>query len=362
MLQAPPAHGGPLFYARFKTTPQDFCVFEQLNIAFSGEGEHLYLHIEKTDRNTADLVKGLARCFGVPKKDIGTAGMKDKLAVTSQWISVLTPLNDEPLTQWLASDDAPPFRLLESVRHSKKLRVGAHTGNRFVIRLNEVEPIDSEHAQQAPQNDLKKAVQLRIEQLSQHGFPNYYGPQRFGHQGKNLTAAQRWLTTHEKIPSMARDKRSLYLSAVRSDGFNRVLASRVNAGNWNQLRSGDVCVLNGTRSVFTFSDAEFDATQARVDAFDVHPGAHLMGDGDLHSTGEAYAIDDAVLNRDPHYGALVKALTRLRVDASHRATRALCADLSHQWIDDKTLELSFELTPGVFATTLLAELFKEKVA
>ncbi len=369
-LHAPTAHGGPVCCARFKATPEDFRVFEQLNIDFSGEGEHLYLHVEKTDRNTADLIKGLSRCYGVPKKDIGTAGMKDKQAVTSQWLSVLTPLNEEPLTQWLASDDAPPFRLLDSVRHSRKLRTGAHTGNQFVIRLQDVESIggdglsdnqygsDNRHNQES----LAIAVQERIDQLAQLGFPNYYGPQRFGHQGRNVNAAVKWLCSHEKIPSMARAKRSLYLSAVRSAAFNRVLAARVLAGDWNQLRPGELCVLNGTSSVFTLGEEEFDATKARMDAFDIHPGAHLIGDGELLSTGDAKAFDEAELKRDPQYEILVNALMRLRVDASHRATRALCEDLRHQWINETTLEISVGLAPGVYATTLLAELFKEKIA
>jgi len=283
----PAAHGGALFSAKFKSSPIDFCVSEQLNIDFSGSGEHLYLRIEKTGRNTSDLVKGLSRCFGVPKKDIGTAGMKDKHAVTSQWLSVLTPQNEEPLVQWLASEGAPPFQLLASARHSKKLRSGAHTGNQFVIRLNDVQPlayaapVDSAKPTEIANSDLQKAISERVQQLVDHGFPNYYGPQRFGNGGNNIRAAIKWLTSSEKISSMARDKRSLYLSAVRSAAFNQVLAARVQAGTWNTLRFGDVCVLDGTRSVFTVRDEEFDATQIRIEAFDVHPGARLMGDGEF---------------------------------------------------------------------------------
>jgi len=371
-IEAPPptpaAHGGSLFSARFKSNPEDFCVSEQLNIDFSGAGEHLYLHVEKTGRNTSDLVKGVSRCFGVPKKDIGTAGMKDKHAVTSQWLSVLTPQNEEPLVQWLATEGAPPFRLLDSARHSKKLRSGAHTGNRFVIRLNDVQPMEPVRFKLAGSADVseltnsafQEAISQRVQQLVNHGFPNYYGPQRFGNDGNNITAAIKWLTASEKIPSMAREKRSFYLSAVRSAAFNRVLAARVQAGTWNTLRSGDVCVLDGTRSVFTATDEDFDATQIRIEAFDVHPGARLIGDGEFMSTGVAKAADDAVLKSDTHYDALVKALCKLRMDASHRATRALCKDLSHRWIDNKTLEICVGLTPGVFATTLLAELFTER--
>ena len=342
-----PTYGAPLFKAKFKSAPEDFKVVEQLPFEFSGEGEHLYLLIEKTERNTSDVVKALRRCFKVVKKDIGVAGLKDRQAVTTQWFSVHTPANDAPLTRWLASDDAPPFRLIESTRHSKKLRTGAHSANAFVVTLKEVELLNSD----------KDAIDARIRQLASAGFPNYYGPQRFGHNGSNLKSAVHWLTHQERIPSLSREKRSLYLSAVRSAAFNRVLSERVKQGNWNQLRRGELCVLNGTNSVFTPTDAEFEKTQARIDELDVHPSAPLIGKiGSSEASNEAREMDLEVLSQDPKHSALVTALTHLRVDASHRATRALCRELTHRWIDDQTIEISVTLAPGVFFTVLLGQL------
>lgn len=345
-----PAHGAPLFEADFKSIPADFQVSENLPFEFSGEGEHLYLKIEKTERNTADVVKGLRRCFNLAKKDIGVAGLKDRHAVTSQWFSVHTPLDETRLTRWLESDDAPPYRLLESVRHTKKLRSGAHDSNTFVITLKNVALLSND----------KSLVDARIKTLVRTGFPNYYGPQRFGRNGSNLSAAVHWLTHQQRIPSLARDKRSLYLSAVRSDAFNRILSARVERGNWNQLRRGELCVLNGSNSVFSVTDAERDATEERLKTFDVHPSAPLIGKGDSLSLYDARTDDEAVLSANSKHEALVVALSNLRVEASHRSTRALCLDLKHRWIDDTTLELSVTLAPGVFATTLLAELFTER--
>jgi len=212
-----PAHGAPLFEARFKSVAADFQVTENLPFELCGDGEHLYLRIEKTDRNTSDVVKGLRRCFKVTKKDVGVAGLKDRQAVTSQWFSVRTPADEAPLTRWLETDDAPPFRLLEAARHSKKLRTGAHSANAFLITLKDVAFLDSD----------KEAVDARVQSLVANGFPNYFGPQRFGRNGLNLTSAVHWLTHQERIPSITREKRSRYLSAVRSAAFNRVLAARV---------------------------------------------------------------------------------------------------------------------------------------
>ena len=226
---------------------------------------------------------------------------------------------------------------------------GGHSANAFVITLKDV----------ALLNGDKEAIAARIKGLSATGFPNYYGPQRFGRNGSNLTSAVHWLTHQERIPSMSREKRSLYLSAVRSAAFNRVLAARVLRGNWNELRRGELCVLNGSNSVFTVTDEDYESTVGRMNEFDVHPSAPLIGKGSILSEGDARNDDEAVLATDPKHPALVTALTHLRVDASHRSTRALCPDLTHRWVDDRTLEISVTLAPGVFATTLLAELFTE---
>jgi len=348
-LSTVPACGAPLIKARFKSEPSDFCVHEQLSIDFTGEGEHLYLQIEKTDRNTADVVKALRRCFKVIKKDVGFSGQKDKQAVTSQWFSVRTPLTDEPLRTWLASDDAPPFRLLDSQRHQKKLRLGAHDANRFVITLRDVELM----------NGVKDDLTRRIEQLKTQGFPNYYGPQRFGRNGSNVAQATKWLTSTEQIPQIPRERRSLFLSAVRSAAFNHVLKARVTAGDWNQLRPGELCALNGTNSVFTFGKEDRAATEQRLAEFDVHPSAPLIGKGESLASSEALDKDNAALNDFPQHSLLEAALTKLRVEAGHRATRALCSDLSVQWLDDSTIETCVTLAPGVFATTLLAEWMQE---
>jgi len=116
------AHGGALISANIKTSAQDFRVHERLTIPFSGSGEHLYLYIEKTERNTSDVVKALRRYYKVPHKAIGVAGQKDKHAITRQWFSVCTPQSESVLAERLAADDAPPLQLVSAARHLKKLR------------------------------------------------------------------------------------------------------------------------------------------------------------------------------------------------------------------------------------------------
>src|SRR5687767_11569574 len=73
---------------RIKTSPEDFVVDEIPAYEPSGEGTHLYLHVRKKNRTTDDVVKEIARALEVPPREIGVAGLKDKIAVATQWISV----------------------------------------------------------------------------------------------------------------------------------------------------------------------------------------------------------------------------------------------------------------------------------
>lgn len=358
------AHGPPLFTAGFKAQPVDFQVDEVLPFSFTGDGEHLYLRLAKTDRNTSDVVKALKRCYQVVQKDIGTAGLKDKRAVTTQWFSIRTPLDETPLARWLDSPDAPPFELVEWHRHQRKLRTGAHSANRFVITLRDVmmldNPLDDVSESYAAGPDThKQRIQNRLQTLVENGFPNYFGPQRFGRHGANLTQAYHWLCAGKKPGSMSRDKRSLYLSAVRSAAFNRIVAARVQRGNWNTLRAGEGCALNGSNSVFALNDEDRAEALQRLNDSDIHPTAPLIGRGEWVSVGEAREQDEIVLSQDEYYPQLLHSLKLLSVDAAQRATRALCTDLTGQWLDERTLQLSVTLAPGVFATALLNELFQE---
>ena len=66
----------------FKTTPQDFEVEEVPAYEPSGEGPHLYLWVEERDASANWALRQIAKYFGVDKRDIGRAGLKDRQAVT----------------------------------------------------------------------------------------------------------------------------------------------------------------------------------------------------------------------------------------------------------------------------------------
>ena len=196
-----------------------------------GEGEHLWLWVEKRNLNT-EAAKRIARAAGVPLKLISYAGLKDRQALTRQWFSLHLPGKADPD---LAAAEDDSLRLLQRVRHQRKLQRGAHSANGFRLRLTD---LHADHAQ----------LDARLERIRAQGVPNYFGLQRFGYEGGNLLGA-RDFAARDELP-VQRNLRSRLLSAGRSYLFNRVLAQRVADGSWAEARVGDLLAFTDSRSFF----------------------------------------------------------------------------------------------------------------
>lgn len=296
LLACPRANKNSLINAQYKTTPEDFYVEELMDIEFSGEGEHLYLYIEKIGQNTEYVAKQLAKSFGLQQMDVGFSGLKDRWAVTRQWFSLYVRKQQFDAID-LSSIEG--VQLIDQARHNKKLRRGEHKGNHFKLVIRGLSSIDS--------------VEDALEAIRDRGFPNYFGVQRFGREGQNLERAKRWFAGEIKV---SRSQRSFYLSAARSYLFNVLLAQRVDDKCW---QDGDGPLYgDDTEGVEPMSDAE------RV-FFDQYP-------------------------------ELVSGLHKNRMTLARRPYKMPAQNLA--WaIKADTLTLSFDLAPGAFATSLLAEIF-----
>jgi tRNA pseudouridine13 synthase len=325
---------GQLPTARFKLAPQDFVVDEDLGYEPTGEGEHIWIQVRKTGCNTRDLADRYAEMLGVHSKDIGYSGLKDKNAVTTQWFSIRQPLATE-LPPELAQIEGT--ELLRSVRSDRKLRIGSHRSNHFDIVLREV-------------CGERKTVEVQLAEIVRRGFPNYFGEQRFGHDGRNIIAARSMFQNRRK--KVTRFKRGIYLSAVRSWLFNRVLAARVVSGTWLTVQAGDVCMLNGSRSVFAAGDEEPEL-QRRHDEFDLHVTGPLAGSGQSLVSGDILTLEQQCLEEEK---ALLDGLINAGLKQERRALRAIADGLVFDWIDEQTLRLRFGLARGVYATSLLREI------
>jgi tRNA pseudouridine13 synthase len=242
--------------ARFVPSPETFVVEEIPAYLPAGEGEHVYLWVEKQDLTTLDLVNRLARVLGIAARDVGYAGMKDRRATTRQWLSVHGA--DEAVVAQVA---LAGVRVLAVGRHKNKLRVGHLRGNRFEVVLDELAPGDAE------------ALASALAGLARDGVPNRYGHQRFGRAGDNVAAGLALLRGTRQEPDGRR--RKLLLSAVQSAVFNRVLELRAAEGGLGRVREGDILerVLSGGQFVCTDVAGE----QVRVDSGEVVPTGPLPG-------------------------------------------------------------------------------------
>ena len=324
------AYGAPEIQGHIRQSASDFEVSEVLDYALSGDGEHDYLWLEKQDANTAWVAAKLAGHAGIRESEVGFAGLKDRNAVTRQWFSVRRPSSAG--TNW-DTFDLPGVRILKRARHGRKLRRGAHSGNRFRIALRAVD---------APEATISE----RLELVRESGVPNYFGEQRFGRDGNNLGLARDFFAGGK----LRRAKRSIALSAARSFLFNHILQQRVLDGSWNRLLSGEYACLDGSNSIFVVEQVDREL-QKRCEEMDIHPGGALWGRGNSACSGDIRSLEQSAV---APFGEFRKGL-EMHMDQARRALRLAVRDL--QWeIDAQTLWLEFRLTSGGYATAVLREI------
>ena len=328
----PRAWGGAAGHATLRAEPADFFVEEDLGFVPEGEGEHLFVFVEKKELNTPDVAEALRRCAGVRPVDVSFAGLKDRRAVTRQWFSIYLPGKADPDLRDIASER---LRVLRTIRHPRKLRRGALRGNRFRIIARDFT------------GDVEQAGAV-LNHLATRGFPNYFGAQRFGRGNSNLVRAAQLFGGDRR---MRRPQRSLCLSAARSFLFNRVLAARVTADTWQRPLPGEVFQIAGRKSLFRAGESD-DELHRRCDALEIHPTGPLWGRG-----GRVWPDRQvAATERDALAGlaAWQEGLESQGMEGDRRALRAVVEAL--EWsVSGRTWELAFGLGRGVYATSMTRE-------
>ncbi|MDO6708007.1 tRNA pseudouridine(13) synthase TruD [Photobacterium sp. 1_MG-2023] len=330
-------YGKPVCRGRSKVRPEDFIVKEQLGFDFAGSGEHFMVKIRKTGENTKYVVNELAKACGVKSRDVSWAGLKDRHAVTEQWLSVHLPGKPDPdLTQFVA--EHPGVEVIATDRHDKKLRPGDLAGNAFELRLSEL--------------DQPADVVSRLKQIEQHGVPNYFGAQRFGHDGNNVIKARAWGNDEFRVRD--KSKRSFYLSAARSWLFNLVLSQRIAAGKAATLMAGD-CVQDKETDSWTLVEQVTPALQAQVEQGSVLITAPMMGDNALPTQGEVADFEMQIIEQEP---LLLKLIRDNRMRHERRALMLRPGDM-HWSQEADQLVVQFSLPAGCFATAVLREMIDE---
>lgn len=324
-----------------RTSDDDFVVDEELPYTPSGAGDHTFARIEKRGMTSPAAAQALARALGVRERDIGIAGMKDRRAVTRQWMSLPPPVTPE---QALAVA-LPDLRVLEAHRHPHKLRTGHVRANRFVLRVRGVDAGADERA---------RAVLGALAQAP--GAPNWYGEQRFGRDGDNA-ARGKALITGER--ALGRDRRMdrLMVSALQSQLFNDWLVARLADGLYRTVIAGDLLHKRGG-GMFTCDDPVTDT--ARLVAGELVVTGPMFGDrmrqpGDGSPAAEREA---AILAREG-LGRAAFATVRAIAEGTRRDATIEVRDVAVVTVDGSTIEVAFTLPGGAYATTVMREIMKD---
>lgn len=319
---------------RIREEPADFRVAEIPSYLPAGKGSHLYLLVRKSGRTTRDLVTALMGA-GVSEKEIGVAGLKDKAAVTEQWLSV-------PNRHAAASEI---LELLEGVtvlresRHRNKLGMGHLRGNRFRIRIR------------GATADAAARAEAVLARLAQIGSPNYYGPQRFGRFGTNACDGLR-LVRGEWVPGGHRLKR-FFVSSLQSQLFNALLAERIERGIYREVLVGDWARKHSSGGMFTI-DTESERLEAlpRAERLEISAALPLYGRRVRTSAGDAGALEKEVCSR---FGLGWNDFVSRRGD--RRSSRLIVEEWAVEPSDGGAI-LTFALPKGAYATTVLREVMK----
>jgi tRNA pseudouridine13 synthase len=317
--------------------PEDFVVDEQPLYSASGQGDHWYVRLRKRGATTLDLRSAVADAAGVHAGDVGYAGMKDKHAVTTQWLSVPV-VRAQPPEAWQLPE---PFSLLEVSRHNNKLRVGHLTGNRFTIRLVDV-------GAGAPER-----LDRFFERFAAHGLTNYFGAQRFGSGQQNLDGAL-FALRRGRLGPRAGTRGKFLASVIQSEVFNRYAIERMALGA-ARLLDGDVVRFSDGRAVFTVEDAERE--QPRLERGELRLTGPMVGPKMKASAGEPRRLEQAALDALGLDDTALRALGRW-APGTRRDLQLWPSELAHEPATSG-VRVSFALGAGAYASLLIRTLTRQ---
>ena len=258
---------------KFYQNEDDFIVTEN-PIKFTGRGNFIIMKIKKKKLGTWDLIDSLARTFSVYENELGYAGLKDKNATTTQYISI-----PKKYAKDLKKLNQKRVQIEETFLHSTKLNIGDLISNSFEINLHEVKEQDV------------YLIEKLLKQISKIGMPNYFGYQRFGIDSEqNLEKARKYI--YEDL--IIKDKKisKMLISQYQSDFFNRWLVQRLKLSNEEfKILSGDVFRVYKTDKFFTPKNLSDDMKKDFNDK-KIVPTGLLPGRQAFRSLGEARKIEE----------------------------------------------------------------------
>jgi tRNA pseudouridine13 synthase len=331
---------------RIRDTPEDFVVEEVPAYAPSGEGEHVFVRLTKTNRTTLEVVRDLARACGCDPRAAGFAGMKDKRAVATQTVSLQAPRGTSPrdVADRARSVAIDGVVVHEATPHGNKMKPGHLAGNRFAIAVRGIDEA------RLPE------VTAAFDRIAAEGVANAFGAQRYGRGGDNVARALAWLRGEERGPRDPRVQRLLW-SAVQSAVFDAVLRERVREGTWATALAGDLLKLRSSGGLFLCADVQTDAERAARG--ELSPTGPILGARMRWPEGAPAEIEQRSSEAIVGEGFDLARVRRLG-EGSRRALRLWVEGLRYDIESDPGghgphgVRVYFVLPKGAYATTVLA--------
>ncbi len=331
-----PGTGGQL-----RALLDDFRVEEIPAYLPSGSGDHVFALIEKRGLETRVAIRALARALDIDDRDVGSAGLKDRHAITTQFLSFPPPVTPERMSAL----DVDGIRILSAARHPHKLRTGHLSGNRFVLVVRALDVSPAEAAERA------ERVLERL--ASPPGCPNWFGAQRFGKEGDNAANGRELLFGGGR--ARGREKRFL-ISAYQSELFNRYLLLRLAETPLARVLAGDVLQKVESGGLFVCAEPEVD--QARLERGEIVPTGPMFGSR-MKSPADgspAAALEQQLLSAEGITTADFRRFGKLALGT--RRPLAIRIGEPRVRVLEDAIEVGFSLPSGAYATTVMREVIK----
>ena len=339
----------------FKQSPRDFVVEEIPLYEFSGEGEHLILFVRKKNLSTPEMIGHIARYLGIKNRDIGYAGLKDKHAMTKQYISVYKKYEEA-----LENFTHDGIKIISKFYHNNKLKIGHLKGNRFYIKIKKVNPTSA------------KKIDEALKNISKDGIPNFFGYQRFGNDGDNHILGEK-LAKGEARERNPRVKK-LLINAYQSHLFNLWLSRRLEINSLvNSFKAEEI------ETLLNMPNNEVKKMKEQK-----HPFKLINGDVMEHYPhGKLFDYDEEDLER---FNDRAISVTGLLCGTKVRHSTGLAGEIEKNFDDEikadgarryawiyptevegrfnqveAQYEMNFTLPKGSYATVLIEEIAKRKI-
>lgn len=325
---------------QIKQQPEDFEVEEIPAYEPCGSGDFLYLWIEKRAMGAEYFVRQVAKRLDLPPAEIGTAGLKDRHAITRQMVSVPATVEDR-----LGQLEGDGIRLLRIGRHGNKLKPGHLHGNRFRILVRGTDPTAAER------------LGPLLERLRHDGLANFYGQQRFGRDSETVLLGLALLRGERSAGARNRFLHRLALSAAQASLFNHYLGQRLRDGLLRTVLVGDVMAKWPFGGMFVVEDVAVE--QARFTARETVPAGPIFGRKTFAAAAAAAAREAAVLAEAGLTVSAFRGFGKL-LQGTRRHNLVYFDDLT-AGVEPEGIQLTFTLPAGSYATVLLREVTKTEV-